>query len=408
MRKTTQAADTDLDALVARYAPVGRKVRRERRLRRSALVLGLPLVAGLALVVWQWPATMRTEAPAAAQGGPSGDAAARIESALAEFRELKQLVSAETGALSTQRAELARQRQAFEERGEKLLAQLDAVNTQSATLAAQLRQFEEQRNRLDQTLARVDAERRELDNRQARGARAQPGLDQQLAEIERQRRSLEDQQQQVRKQGELLAQEIARINTQRVELERQRETIEQQREEVKALLNQIREVSLNRLRDKQRSQPGVDDAEEAVARAEETPAALATLAAVDEGTLGEMRGGLDVGRDFSVSIGVTRTGTVNGIEQFTSALYVDDLMQINGSGLPQIEAVMIQNGAGNLVTPDALGNIAPNVATIIQNTLDGQVLQTQTIMDVSLQNVSQITQGISQSQAVGQSLSLQR
>jgi myosin heavy subunit len=405
-RPAPQAANHDLDALVARYAPVGRRVRRERLMRRSALALVLPLAAGLAAVTWQWGASL-TARPQA-QVTTESDTAARVESALAEFRELKAQVSAETGALSAQREELARQRQAFEQRSASLLAQLDTVNTQGAALAGQMRRFEDQRQALEQTLARVEAQRRELDSRQASAARTDPALERQLADMNRQRRTLEEQQQEVRKQGQLLAQEIERINTQRLELERQRETIEQQRAEVQALLNEIREVGLNRLREKQRLRPDADEPQEAVAQNDETPAALATIAAVDDGVLGEMRGGLDVGTDFAVSIGVTRTGSVNGIEQFSSALYVDDLMKISGSGLTQIDTAMLQNGAGNLVTPEAMSNIAPNVATIIQNTLDGQVLQTQTIMDISLQNVSQITQGLSQSQAVDQSLSLHR
>ncbi|MCK6372160.1 MAG: hypothetical protein L6Q83_12720 [Gammaproteobacteria bacterium] len=402
-----QTAATDLDSLVAKYAPVGRRVRRERLVRRSVVALALPVVAGLAAVTWQWGASL-TARPQA-QVAIESDTAARVESALAEFRELKAQVSAESGALSAQREELARQRQAFEQRSTSLLAQLDTVNTQGAALADQLRRFEEQRLGLEQTLARVEAQRRELDSRQASAARTDPAVERQLADMDRQRRTLEEQQQEVRKQGQLLAQEIERINTQRLELERQRETIEQQRAEVQALLNEIREVGLNRLREKQRPRPDGDEPQEAVAQTDEPPAALASLAAVDDGALGEMRGGLDVGGDLAVSIGVTRTGSINGIEQFSSALYVDDLMKISGSGgLAQLDAITIQNGTGNFVSTDSLGNLAPAVANIIQNTLDNQALSTQTVIDVSVQNVSQITEAISASRAVDQSLLMQR
>jgi hypothetical protein len=406
--------ETDLDALVARYAPVGRRVRRERLVRRSAVAMALPIVAALGFQAWQWGSGLRLAMPSTDTGANSmaNDAATRVESALAEFRELKAQVSAETGALSAQRQELDQQRRNFEQRSASLMQQLTALNSQGASLASQLRQFEEQRSRLEATLARVDAERRELETRQARAGQATgPGLEQQLADIGRQRRDLEKQQAQARKQGQLLATEIERINSQRLELEKQREAIEQQRAEVQGLLNQIREVGLNRLREKKRSIDEANAAAEAVARAEKEQQAaspLAKMAAVNDDKLGEMRGGIDMGGDFTVSIGVTRTGSVNGIEQFASALYVDDLTKVNAGSLVQLDSVLIQNGTGNLVTPDTMNNLSQNVATIIQNTLDNQALSAQTIVDVSLQNVGQITQGIAASQAVSDSLSLQR
>lgn len=405
-------AGADVEALVAKYAPAGRRLRRERIVRRTAVAMTLPVVAALGFQAWQW-ATVRLDtpasaAPAAADRGATEDAARRVESALAEFRELKAQVNAETGALSAQRDELARQRQRFEERSAALIQQLAAVNAQGATLAGQMQRFEDQRAQLEQTLARVDAERRSLETRQARaGQAAGAAVDQQLAEIVRQRRSLEEQQQEVQKQGRLLAQEIDRINSQRLELEKQRQAIEQQRTEVQGLLNQIREVGLNRLREKKRSIEEAAAHEEAVAKAA-APSPLATMAAVGDGVLGEMRGGIDTSEDYTVSIGVTRTGSVNGIEQFSSALYLDDLTKANGPGLAQIDAVMVQNGVGNLVTPDTAANLSQNVTTIIQNTLDNQALSSQTILDISLQNVSAVTQGISASQTVSESLSLQR
>lgn len=376
--------------------------------------MALPIVAALGFQAWQWGSGLRLAMPSTDTGANSmaNDAATRVESALAEFRELKAQVSAETGALSAQRQELDQQRRNFEQRSASLMQQLTALNSQGASLASQLRQFEEQRSRLEATLARVDAERRELETRQARAGQATgPGLEQQLADIGRQRRDLEKQQAQARKQGQLLATEIERINSQRLELEKQREAIEQQRAEVQGLLNQIREVGLNRLREKKRSIDEANAAAEAVARAEKEQQAaspLAKMAAVNDDKLGEMRGGIDMGGDFTVSIGVTRTGSVNGIEQFASALYVDDLTKVNAGSLVQLDSVLIQNGTGNLVTPDTMNNLSQNVATIIQNTLDNQALSAQTIVDVSLQNVGQITQGIAASQAVSDSLSLQR
>lgn len=393
----------EVDALVAKYAPIGRRLRRERLLRWGALALALPVAAVLGTLAWrsaQQPATV----PQVAAAAPAADSAARVESALAEFRELRDQVSAETGALATQRAELARQRERFEERGAQLIRQIETINAQGASLAGRLQQFESERARLEATLAKVEGQQRALETRQARAGQAAPNLEQQLAEIARQRTRLQEQQAQVRDQGEMLAREIDRINSQRQELERQREAIQQQREEVQALLNQIREVGLNRLRERR-------DEAVAVAKAEKRakPAgALATVAAVDSNVLGGMRGGLNVGGDFAISIGVTRTGSVNGVEQFTNAMYIGDLTKVNAGALVNVDPAVIQTGAGNVITTDLAGSTAQNVTTIIQNSLDNQSLATQTIMDVSLQNVSAITQGISASDAVSDSLSMQR
>lgn len=393
-----------VDALVAKYAPLGRRLRRERLLRWGAVALALPIAALLGVLAWQSRPLAPTTLQPVAAAAPADDSAARVESALAEFRELRDQVSAETGALVAQRTELARQRERFEERSAQLIRQLETINAQGSSLAGRLQQFEAQRAQLEATLAKVEGQQRALETRQARAGDAVPGLDQQLAEIARQRARLQEQQVQVRDQGEMLAREIDRINAQRQELERQREAIEQQREEVQALLNQIREVGLNRLREKR-------DAAIAVAKAEKRakPAgALATVAAVNNEVLGDMRGGLNVGGDFAIAIGVTRTGSVNGIEQFTNAMYIDDLTKVNAGALVNVDATVIQTGAGNVITTDLAGSASQNVTTIIQNSLDNQALATQTIMDISLQNVSAITQGISASDAVSDSLSLQR
>jgi hypothetical protein len=129
---------------------------------------------------------------------------------------------------------------------------------------------------------------------------------------------------------------------------------------------------------------------------------------VDSSALDEARGGIDMGEDFSVSIGITRTGSINGIEQYSNAMYLEDLTRATGSGVPpSFDPVVLQSGPGNLIALDTVNGLSPNVSTIIQNTLDNQVISTQTIMDISLQNVSTVMQGLSGAQVVSESLSLQ-
>ena len=409
------AASAELDALVARYAPIGRRLRRQRLARRITAALLVPILGMAGFQAWQAGGTrLRTVLDAPTVSSQGMDNAVRIEQALVEFRQLKTWVtasvSAETSALSTQRAELARQGERFQKQSALMVQQIAEINGQREALAAQSRQFDAQRSQLADAIAKVDAQRRQIETQQARAGQQIPSLDRQLAEIVRQRQSLEEQQQQFQSQSQLLARELGRINAQRLEIERQRTAIEEQRAQVQGLLNQINEVGLNKLRQRKHGLPDETPGEVSVASAtgtRATPGPLATLAAVDAGVLDEARGGIDMGQDFSVSIGITRTGSINGIEQYSNAMYLDDLSRTTGSGLQQFDPVILQSGAGNLIALDTVNGLSPNVTTIIQNTLDNQVISTQTIMDISLQNVSTVVQGLSAAQVVSESLSLQ-
>lgn len=414
----TVAPAVDVDALVARYAPIGRRLRRQRLLQRTAAVLVLPVLGIAGFQAWQAGDARLRAAVAASVGGPQAGSqaedAARVEQALLEFRELKasvtSSVAAEIRALSAQRAELAKQRDRMEQQSALLARQLAAANGERAALAEQGRKFEAQGKQLADAIARVDGQRRQIEAQQARNGQgfASPELDRQLAEVARQRQALERQQQQFQDQSQLLGQELKRINAQRVEIERQRQAIDAQREELQGLLNQINQVGINTLRQRRHGRP--DAAPEAVVAADKEPEVqgpLATLAAVDAQVLGEARGGVDMGEDFSVSIGITRSGSINGIEQFTNTMYLEDLGRANGAGVPQMDPVILQSGEGNLVSVDTLTGLSPNVTTIIQNTLDDQVISNKTVMDITLQNVSTVVQGLSNAAVVSESLSRQ-
>jgi hypothetical protein len=399
----------DVDALVAQYAPVGHQVRRKTWMQRGALVLLAPMAAFVAYQGAQWLGDRLLN--------PSGDPAslARIEEALAEFRDLKASITAETGSLRAQRAALEEQRQRFEAFSGQLVARLDEVNRDVDALARQRAGFEEQQSQLAQAIARADADRRALESRRADGRASSPDLDRQLAAISEQRRALEQQQQRFAEQGAIVAEQLARINSQRQEIERQRQAIEQQRNEVQSLLDQLNNEVTSRLNQRAVGR-GAPDAEpaETLAGTQITPSPapgpLATLAAVNHDQLGDVRGGIDVGSDLTIAIGIVRTASINGVEQFSTSLQIADLASMAGSGLPTsgIDPIVVQNGAGNLISLDSLNSFSAGLATVIQNTLDNQTIATQTVMDVSLGNMSLMMQDITASQAVNQSLSLQR
>lgn len=394
------ASSTDVDALVAYYAPIGRHLRRRRMLARVGLAVLVPLLGTAAFVAWQ------SRQDIVASLGPTSDAR-RIEEALAEFRQLKASMSAETGALAAQREALARQQELFVKHNDQLAGQLAAINRQRDTLADQSRELTLQRAALAEAIEQADKQRGAL---QARAGK-QPEIDRQLAEVARQKRLLEQQQRQVMDQGRALAQELGDINQQRAEIERQRKAIADQQAEVRKLLEELNRVSANRLQQKQGPAPrGLDTGSPPVADPDdESDGPMARVAAVDHQVLGDMRGGISLGEDYTIAIGITRTTSLNGIEQFSSAMYLNDLATTVGAGVAQqaLDPVIIQNGGGNFIAMDTLGAMSPAVATIIQNTLDNQTIANQTVLDISLQNIATVTQGLQLSQIVNDSLARQ-
>lgn len=362
------ATGADVDALVARYAPLGRRLRKRRRLVRVALALLVPALAAGAIVAWQSGAGL-------VAGLLSGAAADRAE-------------------LTHQQAQLREQRQG-------LAAELAALSAQREALAGKERELNARQAELARAVEQVEQQRRGL---QASGGR-EADIERQLAEIARQKGELERQQRKFLEQGQALARELQEINAQRVAIERQRRAMEEQQAEVRRLLEQLNQPSASA------QAPPARPASEPVAQAgdETAPGPMATLAAVDADTLGEVRGGINLGQDYTIAIGITRTTSINGIEQFASSMYLDDLATVAGTGVAQqmLDPVIIQNGAGNVVSADTLTSLSSSVATIIQNTMDNQAIANQTVMDISLQNVSTVTQGLQHLQAVGESLSRQ-
>lgn len=411
-------SSADIDALVARYAPVGRRLRRQRTLRRTAAALLVPLLGLAGVYAWQAGGPDLRQAVAVAAGPPAAGSlatdAARIEAALRDIERLKasvqSSVATEMRALGAQRAELAAQRDRMQQLSTELARQLAAVNGQRAGLAEQARSFAAQEQSLAAAVARVEEQRRQVEAQRGRGADSSVEVERQLAAIAREREALERQQQEFRGQSAQLTRELQRVNAQRLEMERQREAIEAQRAEVQGLLDQINQVGINRLRELRHGAP--DAPAEAPAVAQSAPpedGPMARLAAVDAGVLGEMRGGVDLGQDFAVAIGITRTGTINGVEQYSNTMYVEDLVRGGAAvaGMSTLDPVLLQSGPGNVVSADALMGSTSSVTTIIQNTLDNQVISNRTIMDISLQNVTTVLQGLSNTAVVSESLSRQ-
>ncbi|WP_298233027.1 hypothetical protein [uncultured Azohydromonas sp.] len=127
------------------------------------------------------------------------------------------------------------------------------------------------------------------------------------------------------------------------------------------------------------------------AMAEPAPAqqqlAQRTLVALDESALDTMRGGFIGDGGLKISFGIERAVYVNGNLVTTTSLNLSELGTLSAGkaaamNLPEVgnRIALIQNGAGNTV----LSNLGPAaIGTVIQNTLDGQKIQTLTTINAT-------------------------
>lgn len=120
------------------------------------------------------------------------------------------------------------------------------------------------------------------------------------------------------------------------------------------------------------------------------------LAALDSGSLDEIRGGFELdGSGLKFSFGIERAVFINGELITSTTLNLKDLKLAVGTGstpatLPPGTAGslgIIQNGAGNNIST----LISPNVAgTVIQNTLNDQKIQNVTTINASVNSIQAV------------------
>jgi hypothetical protein len=110
---------------------------------------------------------------------------------------------------------------------------------------------------------------------------------------------------------------------------------------------------------------------------------------VDDAVLAEARGGFDVGGGLVLSLGIERVASVNGAVVSSSAFNIPDVSRLTAeqagrAGAALSALTLLQNGAGNsfaAALPSALG------ATVIQNSLNDQVLATRTVINASVNSL---------------------
>lgn len=125
----------------------------------------------------------------------------------------------------------------------------------------------------------------------------------------------------------------------------------------------------------------------ASARPPEQVGVLGT-APVSWATLSRLRGGFSIGdasTGFELSFAIKRVSYINGELVAQNALALPSGAAVQGSdpstSMPSVQ--LIQNGPGNTFSLAGAG-LPPGALTVIQNTLDNQVLKNATIIDATV------------------------
>ena len=123
---------------------------------------------------------------------------------------------------------------------------------------------------------------------------------------------------------------------------------------------------------------------------ETAPVEGETWMTVGDALLDTLRGGFDLGGGVRVSFGISKAVSVNGVLTATTSFHIADVGRITPAQAAAFDrqvagAGLVQVGAGNAL---AAGTALPNAATVVQNTLDNQTLQTRTVIDTTTNGMS--------------------
>ena len=106
--------------------------------------------------------------------------------------------------------------------------------------------------------------------------------------------------------------------------------------------------------------------------------------AINEKSLDRIRGGF-FGDGLNVSFGIERAVYINGTLVTTTSLNVSDLGRVTaGRGTASFDSgtlALIQSGAGNTVTSGTFSSTS--IGTVVQNTLNGQKIQSVTVINAT-------------------------
>lgn len=102
---------------------------------------------------------------------------------------------------------------------------------------------------------------------------------------------------------------------------------------------------------------------------------------VSVAVLDQMRGGFQSSPNGPIlSFGIERTVHLNGQLVSSTVLNIPDLMQLAGNSSRVF--TLVQTGSGNALTPGTAA--LPALMTVLQNSLDNQNIQNQTVMNATV------------------------
>ena len=395
---------TEHDALIKTYAAAGRARRVEQtRLRQRRLGIACSGAAAAVLAGYLAVDTnlRLPELPSRTVAAPAPVADTRTDD-LRRARELNAALQAELQTVAANREELTRQRESLAVQRAELDAETVRLEERRMSLGAARAELEADGLRIEERESLIAQQEHSLHSRREALERESPQLQASIDTLARQRQELDEQRQRFRAQRNLLEHEITLLQEQRAALESQQAELRDQWESLQVLIQQVSDAR-DLLRDRQApaDAPGML----------ELPQGDALLAAaepvIDESELGEIRGGIDTGDSLDITIGLTRTVDVNGIEQYSSALQFGDITPATAEQIGSLPPVVVQNGPGNSVESAALGAVSGSVPVIIQNTLDNQHIVNMNVLDITVGNIGSQVSGAASSSAVSESMSLQ-
>lgn len=387
----SMTCSAEVDALVGIYATIGRDARRGRSKRALAAAVGAVLVAGVGAAAWKYDFAPSLPRFRSAQAGELESLVARVEAGLV--------------ALGSVRVELEIERDRFSAKAAELDRTIATFNEQYAAIASQQQVLAAQSAQLENALAAIDRQRAEL-----LAGRGAPAAEQRLAAIQQEREVLEERRIDFASQSAQLSLELEELERRRKALEAEKANAEKERAALEALLKSAgrgvpgrqETVPADPL-----AAPG-GGAQEQVAQAADPYAdAVTTASLIDSGTLGGMRAGF-VSNGVNITLGLTRTASINGEETISNSLNFESLGAALQPGALSSMGLVVQNGGGNWLAPHLDGVPDSFFGTIVQNSLDNQHISTETVYDVTIQDVGSAVRGFSAMQALGDTLMFQR
>ncbi len=111
--------------------------------------------------------------------------------------------------------------------------------------------------------------------------------------------------------------------------------------------------------------------------------------AISVDRLDDLRGGFSTEDGLKISLGIERSVFINNELVATTSLNVPDLASLSARGAAQAQlqgssANVIQNGPGNRLGESVLQSFGPGMLTIIQNSLDNQLIRGETIINATI------------------------